>query len=1121
MVSSSVNMREIAKASSISSHADVTVAMRETSAPARTMGGEPDMTEGEAVLNDMPGIGMSHDIQAESGPLGAAKTPGALADEIIRSLTPRHVFDAGCGDGSLIEAFWDRGIEARGRDLSPGILSHVRPGIRSYCEAGSITAPFPAGQDLILCIEVLQHMPESEASDAIGAMTAAADHVLFASSPRDFSEPAPVNVRPVIHWLKLFGEAGFSPVLTYDASFLSPHAILFKRSENTPEARDLLTFAEIARHRLRAAEALRVAGAARTDAIQHIQTSDLEATRRIAAEQQRTRERTFSIRAEADQRIALAHRNASLKTAAMRTEADQRVETAKLETQREKIKAKAQLVAAQEQLMQVSKQLAESRRQLVTEGERHRRMNSDLRRQMDIVFASTSWRITRPLRVMMRLARREPAAVARVRALLKRPFRIAGRLARQEPEAWARVNEFLHTSVAKTSPVLNAAIADAVRLTAPPAIRSEPVDVVVCVHNAPDDVRRCLASVIACTMPPYRLIIVDDGSAAETADILTTFADAHGATLIRHQQAKGYTFAANAGLRASLSPWVVLLNSDTVVSESWLDRMTELGRRDARIGLIGPLSNTASWQSVPLVEQNGDWADNPLPEGTDVAAMARIVAGASARQGVPLPFLNGFCLMIRRELIDDIGLFDEAVFGAGYGEENDFCIRARKKGWRLMVADDTYVYHAQSRSYSHERRLELARRADEALARKHDPDTDIMPHVVVCRDGLGLAGVRARVAAAMERDRLIQAGRTAWEGKRVAFVLPISEAGGGANVVFQEARALHRMGVDCWIVNMADNRTRFEASYPGLDLPVAWMPDVASVPGMVADHLPRFDAIVATAWHSVFWLPPPGPHTRLGYYVQDFEPLFYDPGTREETQARESYHHRSDVRMFTKTDWNADRVAAVGAPRPAVVGSSVDIDLFRPAPQKGMDNARVVHVCAMIRPSSPRRAPGMTLKIMKHLHDRFGSRVRLTTFGASAEECAAFGFSMEGINHLGAVRPAQMAALLENADVFLDFSEWQAMGLTTLEAMASGCAVIAPRRGGAITFARDGETALVCDTDDPDACQDAAIRLVVDDALRGQLQHAAIDEAILYAPERAALAMLDALFKDDREDRPA
>ena len=59
-------------------------------------------------------------------------------------------------------------------------------------------------------------------------------------------------------------------------------------------------------------------------------------------------------------------------------------------------------------------------------------------------------------------------------------------------------------------------------------------------------------------------------------------------------------------------------------------------------------------------------------------------------------------MMLHQQMIDEIGRFDEETFGAGYGEENDLCIRARKAGWRLLIADDTYVFHNESRSYGHD-----------------------------------------------------------------------------------------------------------------------------------------------------------------------------------------------------------------------------------------------------------------------------------------------------------------------------------------------------------------------------------------------------------------------------------
>jgi SAM-dependent methyltransferase len=179
---------------------------------------------------------------------------GRISDEIVRSLAPRRVFDAGCAIGFIVEALWDRGVEAHGRDISPYAISQVRADMRPYCAEGSIADPIDGEYDLVLCIEVLEHMPEAEALRAIESITAAAPRVLFSSSPIDLNEATHINVRPTVYWLQRFAEAGFAPVPGYDASFVCPHAMLLERSESGRDEGALLTFAEIVRQRLALAE---------------------------------------------------------------------------------------------------------------------------------------------------------------------------------------------------------------------------------------------------------------------------------------------------------------------------------------------------------------------------------------------------------------------------------------------------------------------------------------------------------------------------------------------------------------------------------------------------------------------------------------------------------------------------------------------------------------------------------------------------------------------------------------------------------------------------------------------------------------------------------------------------
>jgi 2-polyprenyl-3-methyl-5-hydroxy-6-metoxy-1,4-benzoquinol methylase len=135
-----------------------------------------------------------------------------IVDEIIRSLGPRRVLDAGCALGMVVEAFWDRGVEAEGVDISEYAIANVRADMREHSRVPSLTEPFTSRYDLIVCVEVLEHMPAEAAVTAIENMAASTDTVLFSSSPRDFEEVTHVNVRPPLSRMKLNGTHGLWPI---------------------------------------------------------------------------------------------------------------------------------------------------------------------------------------------------------------------------------------------------------------------------------------------------------------------------------------------------------------------------------------------------------------------------------------------------------------------------------------------------------------------------------------------------------------------------------------------------------------------------------------------------------------------------------------------------------------------------------------------------------------------------------------------------------------------------------------------------------------------------------------------------------------------------------------------
>jgi len=97
-----------------------------------------------------------------------------VADAIVLGLAPRKAFDAGCAVGFLVEMLWDRGVEAHGRDISEFAISQIRPDVRPWCAIGSIADPIEGQYDLVLCIEVLEHMPAEDAVAAIRNITSVA-----------------------------------------------------------------------------------------------------------------------------------------------------------------------------------------------------------------------------------------------------------------------------------------------------------------------------------------------------------------------------------------------------------------------------------------------------------------------------------------------------------------------------------------------------------------------------------------------------------------------------------------------------------------------------------------------------------------------------------------------------------------------------------------------------------------------------------------------------------------------------------------------------------------------------------------------------------------------------------
>ena len=217
--------------------------------------------------------------------------------------------------------------------------------------------------------------------------------------------------------------------------------------------------------------------------------------------------------------------------------------------------------------------------------------------------------------------------------------------------------------------------------------------VVIPVFNAFQHLQICLNSIEEYS-PDAEIILVNDASTDDRVmPFLQSWAQGFETrSLLSNEKTRGFVHSVNRGLSYTEGD-VVLLNSDTVVTPQWLELLTNCLASNSRIATATPWSNNGEIASFPELCIAG-----PVPE--DPAQLARLISSAGAHHYPEIPTAVGFCMAISRAAIERIGEFDEDTFGRGYGEENDFSMRAREAGMINVLCDDAYVAHQGGASFS-------------------------------------------------------------------------------------------------------------------------------------------------------------------------------------------------------------------------------------------------------------------------------------------------------------------------------------------------------------------------------------------------------------------------------------
>jgi len=687
-------------------------------------------------------------------------------------------------------------------------------------------------------------------------------------------------------------------------------------------------------------------------------------------------------------------------------------------------------------------------------------------------------------------------------------------------------------------------------------------DIVVPVYNNLSYVKDCLEAIVTCTQDvPHTLYIMDDGSDGFTRGWLREFANGRGNVQLHlNEENLGFVKNCNKGMQLGGSRYVVLVNSDVVVTPGWLFRLVECAESDERIASVNPFTNYASLINIPM------------PPGTNFYAMDEFLAGSGPRSVADIVTGVGFCMMLRRSALEHVGYFDE-VYGMGYCEESDLCMRLTTNGYRTVVCGSCYVYHKGRASFENRaehyipnrkifdsrwseeykrqlniflktgsiqryrilfspytlpmtqtRRYKLLKKArklsrealiltKEALkkigakkvrdmARKALNPTAFYPdynttYLLMLADGL--ENCRPGMGASGKPKSSGPSFNVLSRTGRpsVTYVLHSFGLSGGILSVIQLTNELVKLGIDARIALLKTNEPTDSHRYYAEPIFFDSLYDMAK-------YFPKSDIVVATYWITAYWvhkLAGMHPGTIPVYFLQDYESWFFP---QENSILREKVINTYNLipNKIVKSDWLAEMLSKHEC-KTRKIPLGMDLGVFHPRDILKNDGTVAL---AMTRPATPRRGFSTIVDAMGLLKKRRPD-VDIVFFGEDDLSEYNIPYVYKNIGKIR--RQEDLAKLYSGANVFFDGSDFQGFGRTALESMACGTPTVLTNVGGVTEYASDGNNCLTIPPKDPVAAAEAMARVLQDKECGDRLVRGGLETVKRYCHKREGRETLE------------
>lgn len=587
-------------------------------------------------------------------------------------------------------------------------------------------------------------------------------------------------------------------------------------------------------------------------------------------------------------------------------------------------------------------------------------------------------------------------------------------------------------------------------------------DIIIPVYKAPEWVKLCVYALFVNTDPNLinKVYLINDCDDIFTTNCLRNLKSKYGSKIIlkQNKQNLGFIKTCNFGLKLSTAEYVLLLNSDCLLSKNAVEKLINHLKTNPKIGLICPLANNAANLTLPI------------PEGWSYTQINSLLEENFLGQNFDACTVVGNCLMITRECIKKTGILDEA-YGTGYGEETDYQFKAMAKGFEAKVAIDTYVFHKAEASFgtSKEKQARLQKNRNLFFSRwsdqynselkkynRNDPIKYIHSHLP----------------------------KKAWSPKvkTLFYIDGIVQNAGGVHTVVDIVNYL--------TINSQKVNILFNLKYPYQEN-ILFTP----IPASKADNI-ECEQIISTVWKTAFEARTIAnqKNAHLFSFVQGYE-SYFENGTKY--GAVELSYKLSDS-ILTVSKYLEQELRDTFNKNSFVISNGINSDLLCQGSISPKNPSATV--ITIIMRNNTMKGDWLLMDIIKRL-GKLNYRLQINVISVEKK------ISLPSINNdkveinllTGPQDRSTVYQLLQKSDIYVDASLSEGFGLTALEAMASGCIPVVSNSMGINEYIKNNENGYIIEKiNDPDLYIKEIKKLITDKRIANSISQNGIATARKY-----------------------